>query len=65
MTQILKIEGMTCGGCSSAVNRALQAAFPDEIFDVTLEPGQVTFADSIPADKVAALIEDAGFDVVA
>ena len=50
MTQILSVEGMTCGGCRTKVERALDALFPGA--SVTLEPPQAIFKSGV--DIVAA-----------
>ncbi len=50
MTQILSVEGMTCGGCRTKVERALEALFPGA--SVTLEPPRAVFKSGV--DIVAA-----------
>ncbi len=50
MTQILSVEGMTCGGCRTKIERALDALSPGAI--VTLEPPQAIFKSGV--DFVAA-----------
>lgn len=69
MTSItqLKVEGMSCSGCSSKLKRALESIDGVSEADVVLEGGQVVvhFDPTIvdPA-KFAAVVEDVGFDVV-
>lgn len=66
-TITLKIEGMSCGGCTSSVTNVLQAINGVSEVEVTLEPGQATIkydADLASIDTFASAIEDAGFDVV-
>ena len=60
----LPVTGMTCGGCSSSVQRVLTALPGVQHVDVTLTPGQarVTY-DPARIDLVALkkAIVDAGF----
>lgn len=66
-TLTLPVEGMTCGGCTSSVKRALEQLDGVEVVEVTLEPGRAVVRVSPPADRetVVTAIEDAGFDVPA
>lgn len=66
-TEILNVKGMTCGGCTSAVTKALQATQGVKDVAVDLEQGKAT----IRFDEGAASIDDlrgavtrAGFEVV-
>ncbi|RCS57075.1 heavy-metal-associated domain-containing protein [Parvibium lacunae] len=63
----LLIEGMTCGGCVTAVTRvlsalpgvaAVQVMLDTHSADVEYDPEQVTVAD------FQRVVEDAGFEVV-
>ena len=66
MKQIkIKIEGMTCGGCVSSVQKALQAVVGVEAISVSLEDGLAVVAyDESDCDVPAIVeaIEEAGFD---
>ena len=66
MKQIkIKIEGMTCGGCVSSVQNALQAVVGVEAISVSLEDGLAVVAyDESDCDVPAIVeaIEEAGFD---
>ena len=66
MKQIkIKIEGMTCGGCVSSVQNALQAVVGVEAISVSLEDGLAVVAyDELACDVSAIVeaIEEAGFD---
>ena len=66
MKQIkIKIEGMTCGGCVSSVQKALQAVVGVEAISVSLEDGLAVVAyDESDCDVSAIVeaIEEAGFD---
>jgi len=61
---VLGVEGMTCGGCVSRLERVLQAADGVTMASVKLEPGQATVQGSIDAASVASLIDEAGFKPV-
>jgi copper chaperone len=66
-TIILKVRGMTCGGCVAAVQRVLHELDGVENVDVSLAQGQARIeyepARVQPSDLHAA-IEDAGYEVV-
>ena len=66
MKQIkIKIDGMTCGGCVSSVQKALQAGVGVEAISVSLEDGLAVVAyDESDCDVPAIVeaIEEAGFD---
>lgn len=64
-TRIIKIDGMTCGKCVESVHTATGDIDGLDTITVELTDNQVTvtFDDSkTSADKIAAVIEDAGFD---
>ncbi len=65
----LNVEGMSCGGCSGKVKKALEAVDGVESVDVVLETGVVTvnYQESLSAntEQFQSLIEELGFDVVA
>ncbi len=64
-TQIISIEGMTCGGCVASVHTATADIDGLENISIELADNQatVTFDDSkTSAEKIAAAIDDAGFD---
>ena len=66
-THHLTISGMTCGGCSGRVNRALQAN-PD-VLDATItfesEKGSVLTTDALSTEDVMAILAATGFEVSA
>ena len=41
MANIYKVEGMSCGGCSSSVEQAIKRVAPDASVEVELEGGLV------------------------
>ena len=64
----LNVQGMTCGGCVASVTRVLKAVPGVSEVAVTLQPGiaNVTFDPArTQAPALRAVIEDAGYDVVA
>ena len=63
----LKVEGMTCGGCSSSVEKALNAQSGIQAVSASHEEDKVSvdFDPAIIAQAaIEAAIEDAGFDVI-
>lgn len=66
MKQIkIKIEGMTCGGCVSSVQKALQAVVGVEAISVSLEDGLAVVAydeSNCDVPAIVEAIEEAGFD---
>lgn len=64
-TRIIKIDGMTCGGCVASVYNA--TADIDGLSDMSIEladnQATVTFDDSkTSVEVIAAAIDGAGFD---
>ncbi|WP_351119297.1 cation transporter [Psychrobacter sp. SMN/5/1215-MNA-CIBAN-0208] len=64
-TRIIKIDGMTCGGCVASVYNA--TADIDGLDDISIEladnQATVTFDDSkTSAEAIASAIDEAGFD---
>jgi copper chaperone len=64
-TTTIKIDGMTCGGCTASVTRVLMALPGVAKAEVELVPGRATVAfDPARAtrDELCAAIDDAGFE---
>ena len=61
----LKVEGMSCGHCVRAVTEAIQGEDPKAKVAVDLAAGLVRAETSLPAARVAALIEEEGYKVAA
>ncbi|WP_420229417.1 heavy-metal-associated domain-containing protein [Psychrobacter sp. ER1] len=64
-TRIIKIDGMTCGGCVASVHTA--TADIDGLETITVDLADnlatVTFDDSkTSAEAIASVIDDAGFE---
>lgn len=62
----IQIEGMTCGGCTARVTRALQAVTGVQSANVTLNPGaaQIVF-DANQTSRLAleTTLEEAGYAI--
>jgi len=69
MQQIeLKVDGMTCSGCSGRLQRVLEATAGVRAAQIVLETKQVTVEydeTSIEASVIHETISDAGFSVMA
>lgn len=64
-TRIIKIDGMTCGGCVESVHTVTADIDGIQTISVELDSNQatVTFDDSkTSAEAIASAIDDAGFD---
>ncbi len=62
MEATYKVDGMTCGGCASAVTKALQRLSPQLEVEVTLDGGRVLVKGEHEESEVKGAVEDAGFD---
>lgn len=65
-TEILKVTGMTCGGCTSNVTRALVAIDGVNNVNVSLAGGEakVDFDEHITsAEKLIAAVQEAGYGI--
>ena len=65
MDKTYKIDGMTCGGCTASVTKALERAFPGATVAVSLDDGTATVTGEHDEQAAREAIEDAGFDVAA
>ncbi len=66
-TTILKVDGMSCGGCVKSVTGVLTALDGVAKAEVSLEQKQAVVefdAARVTRDQLKAVIEDAGFDAV-
>ncbi|KAI9932889.1 hypothetical protein ASPWEDRAFT_47294 [Aspergillus wentii DTO 134E9] len=64
-TTTVKVDGMTCGACTSAVEGAFKGVEGAGNVSVSLMMGRAVVHHDptlLPAEKVAATIEDSGFD---
>jgi len=65
-TEILKITGMTCGGCISNVSKALNAVSGVENVSVSLAAGEATvqFDERLSSpDQLRSAVKGAGYGV--
>lgn len=60
MTQ-LKVEGMTCGHCQSAVKNALESVDGVQGAEVNLEQGTAQVTGSADPAKLVAAVEEEGY----
>ncbi len=64
-TMVLKVGGMSCGGCVKSVTSVLEALPGVAKADVSLANGEavVTYeADKIGRERMVQVIDDAGFE---
>jgi len=61
---VVGVEGMTCGGCVSRLERVLKGAEGVTMASVKLQPGQATVQGSLDVEAIAGLINEAGFKPV-
>ena len=66
MQTTIKVSGMTCGHCVSAVTMELSLLPSVTEVDVDLESGQVTITSDIALEPVqlATAIDEAGYELV-
>jgi len=57
----LRVEGMTCGHCVSAVTRAVKALDPEADVQVDLGTGRVRVEGRSSADALGKAIAEAGY----
>ena len=65
-TELLKVTGMTCGGCTGSVTRALQTMTGVRDVKVSLSAGEATvlYDERLTSrDKLKSAIEGAGYGV--
>lgn len=61
MSDIYKVNGMTCGGCAKSVTNAIVGAAPGAEVDVKLDDKTVV-VDGANEAAVKQAVEDAGFE---
>jgi len=64
---VLKVEGMTCGHCKAAVEKAVNALSGVSSVQANLDNGTVTVnfdSDVVRLDVIKQSITDAGYQVV-
>ena len=60
----LKVEGMSCGHCVSAVTKAVQAVDAASKVEVDLPQQKVTINSNAPLEEITAAVVDAGYPVL-
>lgn len=62
---VLKVEGMSCGHCVNAVEKALEQAGASGKVDLAGKKVEVQYDETkVSLDSLKAAIEDQGYDVV-
>lgn len=61
---IIKIEGMSCGHCKAAVEKALKAVAGVETAVADLEKKQAVVTGNAVMEAMREAVEDAGYEVV-
>jgi copper chaperone len=62
--QTLFVTGMTCGGCTKAVTRAIQLQDADAKVQVELDSQKVEIDSKLSREALITIVTDAGFPVV-
>ncbi len=67
MKKTLKIEGMTCGHCTSTVEKALRAVpgVTDASVDLATKTATVIVGDEVSDAALTSAIDETGFEVTA
>ncbi|MGB4439516.1 MAG: heavy metal translocating P-type ATPase, partial [Sedimentibacter sp.] len=65
MNKVLKIEGMSCGHCKAAVEKALKAVdgVENAVVDLNNKSASVTLTKEVSSDVLSKAVSDAGYDV--
>jgi copper chaperone len=62
--QTLFVTGMTCGGCTKAVTRAIQMQDAQATVQVDLDSQKVEIDSKLSREALITIVTDAGFPVV-
>ncbi len=62
--QTLFVTGMTCGGCTKAVTRAIQLQDARATVQVDLDTQKVEIDSKLSREALITIVTDAGFPVV-
>ncbi|MEI6131607.1 MAG: copper chaperone CopZ [Bacillota bacterium] len=66
-TSVIKVEGMSCGHCESAVKKAVSALSGVSSVEVSLEEKTATVGyeeTKVTVEVIKEAIEDQGYDVI-
>ena len=61
---ILFVTGMTCGGCTKAVTRAIQMQDAEATVQVDLDSQKVEIDSRLSREALVTILSEAGFPVV-
>lgn len=66
MNKIMIVEGMSCGHCKAAVEKALKAVdgVENAVVDLSSKKAEITLAKQVSDDVLSKAVADAGYDVV-
>lgn len=66
MSKTMTIEGMSCGHCTSAVDKALRqvSGVSDVVMDLAGKTAVVTMAQEVGDDTLTKAVTDAGYEVI-
>ena len=62
--QTLFVTGMTCGGCTKAVTRAIQMQDAEATVQVDLDSQRVEIDSRLSREALVTILSEAGFPVV-
>lgn len=62
-TEVLEVQGMTCGHCERAVIQAVQALEPGAQVEVNLASGRVEVNSGLAREAIAQAIVEEGYTV--
>ena len=62
--QTLFVTGMTCGGCTKAVTRAIQMQDAEATVQVVLDSQRVEIDSRLSREALVTILSEAGFPVV-
>ena len=62
--QSLFVTGMTCGGCTKAVTRAIQMQDAEAMVQVDLDSQKVEIDSRLSREILVTILSEAGFPVV-
>lgn len=65
MKKVLVVEGMSCGHCKAAVEKALKsvAGVENAVVDLNSETAEVTLTGEVSGDALSKAVTDAGYEV--
>lgn len=66
MKKVLTVEGMSCGHCKAAVEKALKSVngVENAVVDLSSKTADVTLAKEVSDEALSKAVTDAGYDVV-